>query len=447
MQQLRAKDVLHHPFTSHFLKNIGEGILVGLVTGLVVATFRWIIDRTLEMLAILYPYMRTHQGALIIYVLGSVGIGLIIARLLKGHVFDIVGSGVPQIEGVMMDAHWMQWWPVLWRKYVLGLLAICPGLFLGREGPCIQMGAAIGQGFAKEWFHSTRRETILLMSCGVAAGLSAAFSAPLAGALFLLEEITFSFRPRVWLTALSAAIAADGVTLIFFGTRPCLWLPVTQNLPGQTYLPLILFGLVLGILAWLYQYFLLNSHYWYGKIQCLPKNYQALVPLLLVIPIGLWQPHLLGGSHVLINMVAQMPQTANRWKSLAGILVTFFIIRFVFSMVSYGAAVPGGIFMPILVLGALLGALAAIPMIEFHLMPTTTFVNLVVIGMAAYFGAIEQAPFTAVCLLTEMVGTVEQVLPMLIVTFVAYTVTETLGGRPIYAALREEMLPETIKKD
>lgn len=446
MEPLHAEDVMHRPFTSSFLRNIGEGITVGLITGFVVATFRWIIDQTLQILAHLYPYMRAHLIALTAYVLFSIGLGFIIARLLKGHLFDVVGSGVPQIEGVLMNAHWMQWWPVLWRKYVIGLLAICPGLFLGREGPCIQMGAAIGQGLAKECYHSTRQETVLLMSCGVAAGLSAAFSAPLAGALFLLEEITFSFRPRVWLTALAAAIASDEVTLLFFGTRPCLWLPIRQNLPRQTYLPLIIFGLILGLLALLYQYCLLNSHYWYGKLPHLPRNYQALIPLLLVIPIGLWEPRLLGGSHVLINLVAQMPRFP-QWGPLAGILLAFFAVRFVFSMVSYGAAVPGGIFMPILVLGALLGALAAIPMIEFHLMPAANFVNLVVIGMAAYFGAIEQAPFTAVCLLTEMVGTIEQVLPMLIVTFVAYTVTETLGGRPIYAALREEMLPETRKQD
>lgn len=95
--------------------------------------------------------------------------------------------------------------------------------------------------------------------------------------------------------------------------------------------------------------------------------------------------------------------------------------------------------MPILVLGAILGALLATLLIHLHLLAAGNYINLVVIGMAAYFGAIEKAHFTAICLLTEMVGTMEQILPMLIVTFISYTVNDLLGGRPIYAALREEM--------
>ncbi|MCG5648176.1 chloride channel protein, partial [Oliverpabstia sp. DFI.9.49] len=81
-----------------------------------------------------------------------------------------------------------------------------------------------------------------------------------------LEEITYTFESQTWLTALTAAIASDLVTLLFFGTRPCMWLPVTYSLPPATYLPLALFGILLGILAWFYQYCLINIHCWYGKI-------------------------------------------------------------------------------------------------------------------------------------------------------------------------------------
>lgn len=142
----------------------------------------------------------------------------------------------------------MKWWPVLWKKFVGGLLVICPGMFLSREGPCIQMGAAIGQGMGERFFHTDREENKLLLSCGVAAGLAAAFSAPLAGTMFLLEEITFRFQIREWLTALAAAISADLMTVLVYGTRPCLWLPVKFNLPPADYPWLILFGLVLPVL-------------------------------------------------------------------------------------------------------------------------------------------------------------------------------------------------------
>lgn len=114
-------------------------------------------------------------------------------------------------------------------------------------------------------------------------------------------------------------------------------------------------------------------------------------------------------------------------------------------MISYGAAVPGGIFMPILVLGAILGGFAGCLMIRFGLIPAKAYINLVVIGMAAYFGAIEMAPFTAICLLTEMVGTIQQILPMLLVTFIAYTVNDLLGDGQSMARCVNRWLPRLHK--
>lgn len=125
--------------------------------------------------------------------------------------------------------------------------------------------------------------------------------------------------------------------------------------------------------------------------------------------------------------------------SLMLLPLIWFIVRFIFSMISYGASVPGGIFMPILVLGALLGVVFAVIMIHFNIAPKRCYGIIIVTSMCAYFGAIEKAPFTALTLLTEMVGSVEQIFPMLITTFIAYFVLDLLGGKPIYAALRIQM--------
>lgn len=95
--------------------------------------------------------------------------------------------------------------------------------------------------------------------------------------------------------------------------------------------------------------------------------------------------------------------------------------------------------MPILVLGALLGVVFAVLMIHFNIAPKRCYGIIIVTSMCAYFGTIEKAPFTALTLLTEMVGSVEQIFPMLITTFIAYFVLDLLGGKPIYAALRIQM--------
>lgn len=432
----RARDVLGKPMSMAFISLIGKSIVVGIITELIVGVFRWIIDQTMKLLMMVYPIMAAHPSYLLPYLIGTLVIGLLLSRVLKPYLRDLPESGVPQIEAVLLGEHHMNAGQVLWHKFVGGLLAICLGLFLGREGPCIQMGACVGQ-LLGEHFTISEKEKRFLLECGVAAGLAAAFSASLAGVIFLMEEITFSFQPQGCITALAAAISADFITILFFGVRPCLYLPVHMNLPKESYLWLVILGIIIGLLAYGYQYTLLNLRWWYSKIR-IPAIYHCLIPLFLVVPIGLWNAKILGGSHVFIAYIASLDKS-NHLTSLLGFLVVFFLVRFIFSMISYGAAVPGGIFMPILVLGALIGAIAGVVMIHQGAVPTSCYLNLVVISMAAYFGAIEEAPFTAITLLTEMVGSVDQVLPMTILTFIAYITSNLLGGQPIYAALRREI--------
>lgn len=432
----RARDVLGKPMSMAFISLIGKSIVVGIITGLIVGVFRWIIDQTMKLLMMVYPIMAAHLRYLLPYLIGTLVIGLLLSRVLKPYLRDLPGSGVPQIEAVLLGEHHMNAGQVLWRKFVGGLLAICLGLFLGRKGPCIQMGACVGQ-LLGEHFTISEKEKRFLLECGVAAGLAAAFSASLAGVIFLMEEITFSFQPQGCITALAAAISADFITILFFGVRPCLYLPVHMNLPKESYLWLVVLGIIIGLLAYGYQYTLLNLRWWYSKIR-IPAIYHCLIPLFLVVPIGLWNAKILGGSHVFIAYIASLDKS-NHLTSLLGFLVVFFLVRFIFSMISYGAAVPGGIFMPILVLGALIGAIAGVVMIHQGAVPTSCYLNLVVISIAAYFGAIEEAPFTAITLLTEMVGSVDQVLPMTILTFITYITSNLLGGQPIYAALRREI--------
>ena len=432
----RARDVLGKPMSMAFISLIGKSIVVGIITGLIVGVFRWIIDQTMKLLMMVYPIMAAHPRYLLPYLIGTLVIGLLLSRVLKPYLRDLPGSGVPQIEAVLLGEHHMNAGQVLWRKFVGGLLAICLGLFLGREGPCIQMGACVDQ-LLGEHFTISEKEKRFLLECGVAAGLAAAFSASLAGVIFLMEEITFSFQPQGCITALAAAISSDFITILFFGVRPCLYLPVHMNLPKESYLWLVVLGIIIGLLAYGYQYTLLNLRWWYSKIR-IPAIYHCLIPLFLVVPIGLWNAKILGGSHVFIAYIASLDKS-NHLTSLLGFLVVFFLVRFIFSMISYGAAVPGGIFMPILVLGALIGAIAGVVMIHQGAVPTSCYLNLVVISMAAYFGAIEEAPFTAITLLTEMVGSVDQVLPMTILTFITYITSNLLGGQPIYAALRREI--------
>ena len=266
-----AKDILNAPFKTKNIIFVLKGIVVGLITGVIVSIFRLIIDNTLKLLYKIYPYMVHHPLTILPYIVLMCLISLILGFIIRPQLLYVKGSGVPQIEAQMDGRIRMPWWPVLWRKFVGGLLAITPGLFLGREGPCIQMGACVGQGASEKIFHSNPNEERILISCGIAAGLSAAFSAPIAGTLFLLEEITFNFSPLIWLTALAASLASDFVTLIFFGLTPSLHFVYDFSIPLSQYWQLLLLGIILGLFGYLYQRIILNLPFWYGKIKIISR--------------------------------------------------------------------------------------------------------------------------------------------------------------------------------
>src|SRR5699024_8173319 len=215
-------------------------------------------------------------------------------------------------------------------KFVAGVLAIGSGLFLGREGPSIQLGGAVGQGIADMTEDSKRGHRVLIAS-GAAAGLSAAFNAPIAGTLFILEEVYHNFSPLVWMGALSASITADVVSMNVFGLETVLHVGPVPGLPLRYYWHLLLLGVVLGLLGYFYQRVLLNSSVCYQKILGrIPRAFHGVFPLLLLPIVGYFFTDVLGGGNgIIINMAQVQP--------LIGALALLLVVRFVFSMVSYGS--------------------------------------------------------------------------------------------------------------
>lgn len=437
-----AKQILRKPFTPTLADILGRGISVGIITGLIVSLFRWIIDEAMQLIYFIYPQMHLHIWLIVPYIALMFVICLVLGKITKPYLDNLVGSGVSQLQAMFLNENKMPWWSILWRKFIGGLLAFCPGLLLGREGPCMQMGAMVGQGLAKDVFHADEKELRRLQKSGIAAGLAAAASAPLSGVFFLAEVITFDFKPTQIISALVASFSADLVTVIFFGLKPVMRLPIKGNLPLHAYWALPLIGIILGIFAYVYQWCLLNLKPLFHKIRFIPRAYQSIIPLLLIIPLGLTNTNILGGSHILITSLFNHQFVAGLNKgstTLVDLAILVFLIRFIYSMLSYSSGVPGGIFMPILTLGALLGVIFANLLVHNNIISSFYYPHIIIISMAAYFGAIERAPITAIILLTEMVGTIQQILPLVITTFIAYYVLDLLGGRPIYEALRLQM--------
>ncbi len=413
---------------------VSEGLLVGLTTGTIVSLFRLSIESSLAIWKKIYTLIPGRLWLLATVVAVNILLAWIIGRIVRSQP-NIMGSGIPQVEGQLAGDLDMHWRPILWRKWLTGVWAIGSGLFLGREGPSIQLGGAVGQGIAERWNHSATSRR-LFIACGAAAGLSAAFNAPMAGTLFVLEEIYHNFSPLVWMTSLAGAIGADFVSSNIFGLVPVLHIGYSAGFPLYLYGHLLLLGLILGIFGYIYQKVLLIMPLIYEKcFGRLPRYFHGVVPLLLVVPIGIFWPQTLGGGNFLILHIDRIPP---EWLLLVGL----FMLRFIFSMISYGSGLPGGIFLPILTLGAVLGALYGVVMAQLGLLPAIYIMNCVIFAMAAYFAAIGKAPFTAIILITEMVGNLQHLMPLAVTSFVAYLVVDTLGGAPIYQSLLEKLRPK-----
>ncbi|GAA3188962.1 sodium:proton antiporter [Lentilactobacillus kefiri] len=416
------------------IKTIVNGIIIGVLAGSAVSMFRWSIGHMTNIMQYLYVNSIHHLHFLFMAIVINVIIGLIVGWFLKQQP-DIKGSGIPQVEGQLLDEVNYGWWPVLWRKFIGGILAIGSGLYLGREGPSIQLGSTLGQGVA----HFTKQvgfDRQVLISSGAAAGLSAAFNAPIASTLFVLEEIYHNFSTNIWIVSLTSAVTSDMVAAYVFGLKPVLYMR-SEPLPLKYFIWVIVLGIALGVLGRLYQMVILRMGKWYSHTK-IPWYFNGIIPLLLVIPLGAFFPQLLGGGSKIILQLS----SAN-YPTL--ILCLYFIIRFVFSMISYGSGLPGGIFLPILCLGGLIGAIVGSIAVNLGLMSPFYFSSFIIMGMAGYFAAISKAPFTAILLITEMVGTLSHLLGLAVVSLIAYGVLDMLNGKPVYYSMLQQLLKVQTK--
>jgi len=388
------------------------------------------------------PVARTALAALTLerplvglalYVLaGAVGGGAAV-HVVQRFAPDAAGSGIPHVEAVLHHLRDMPWKKILPVKFVGGVLGIGgAGLALGREGPTIQMGSAVG-GMVSGWFRSTPRERQTLIAAGAGAGLSAAFNAPIAGLVFVLEELQRDFAPAVFTVTLVASVTADVTARYLIGELPVFRIgeqPITP-LPA---LPLALVvGVVAGLVGIAFNRCLVATIDLLRRLPVAPWGRGALVGAAIGVA-GWFVPRALAGGQGLIESV------------LAGglsvpLLLGFFALRFALTMASYGSGAPGGIFAPMLVLGATLGmALAELarPLVPEVVTHPETFA---VVGMAALFTAVVRAPLTGIVLMVEMTGDYGLVLPLLVAALTAGGVADFLGDRPIYEVLlRRDLL-------
>jgi H+/Cl- antiporter ClcA len=426
------KNLLQH-WQDFRLKLFFEGILAGAFAGTVVVCFRLVLAWVGPKRDLLFAFLRSSVfGWIALWFVFLIGIGFILAWLIK-KVPMSTGSGIPQVKGILAGLlKATSWVKVIGAKFIGGLLGIGAGLSLGREGPSVQLGAAAGQGVSR-LFRRPGMEEKYLLTCGASAGLSAAFNAPLAGVVFALEELHKNFSPVVLASTVAASVTADLVTRIFCGQDAVFGFHNIPLLPFQYYLYVVVLGLVVGVSGVLFNSGLVKSQIFYEKLHWMPSQLKPALPLAVAGLFGFILPQVLGGGARLINSLPQMHYAL-------AILVVILTSKFIFTMISYGTGVPGGIFMPLLAIGAVLGNVYGSFVAHYLHIDPVYVNNFIILAMAAHFSAIVKAPITGSILIMEMTGSLEQLLPLITVSMSAYIASDLLEGKPIYDVLLSRML-------
>ena len=418
---------------------ITEGLCVGLVGGFVVLLYRVALNFAGNWLLKSLSYIKGNPLRCAVWFLVLAGLAWIVGRLVKWEPM-ISGSGIPQVEGEVSGRLSQNWRRVLPAKFAGGFLCMLGGLSLGREGPSIQLGAMAGQGISRALGRGKREEKFL-MTCGASAGLSAAFHAPLAGMMFAVEEIHKTFSIPILLPVMTASVTADYIASHILGLDPVFHFQITEYLPQNYYWLLILLGILVGVSGVFYNWGMLKAQELYRKIPLLKETGRLLIAFLTAGVLGLVMPSVLGsGSGLIVSLT--------KGEMVLGMVVLTLVVKFLFSAVSFGSGAPGGIFFPLLILGALLGAVFAMTGAEFFGLDPVYINNFVLLGMTGFFTAIVRAPLTGIILLFEMSGSISQMLSLSIVSVTAYIVATLMRSEPIYDSLLKRILKaDTIVHD
>lgn len=412
------------------------GILLGTIVGLIGSFFRMTLQFLISLKQELFSSSFTNNVFLewTYPVLIPVAFTVLAIWLVRKFAPETAGSGVQEIEGALEQKRKVRWARVLPVKFFGGSLSLSSGLVLGREGPTIQMGGALGKMISRI-FHVGPEHTHILVAAGAGGGLAAAFNAPLAGILFVVEEMhaQFKWSFKSLQCVIVTALFSDIVLRILLGQEPDLPMTHLSAPPMASLWVFVVFGAIFGIMGIIFNKYIIAALNFFSNRKGATFWITIIITAAIFGILTKVYPNVTGGGYDVIPK-------ALKFDVLPLTLLLIFILRMVTTWVSYGTGVPGGIFAPMLALGTTFGMF-------FGFYAHSWFPSIIqepgmfaVAGMSALFTATVGAPLTGIVLVVEMTMNYALIMPLILTCFSATMVTYLLGGEPIYTTLLERTL-------
>lgn len=406
-------------------KIIVQAILVGLISGMLVVGFKVSINSLFWTIQKFLSAFPTWQKALIFPLITTLG-GLISGFLVFKFAPETKGSGIPYVKMTMARMGNMTRIRSIVVKFFAGVAGIGTGLSLGREGPSVQLGAGAG-ALVGRLFKMSGTNQDKLIAAGAGSAIGATFNAPIAGTIFVLEELVQKFTPALLFPVLVATVSAASLARHFLGSNPSFDLPKLQGGITLENIPVcIILGLVAGLLGVLFSKVIFFNNKLFDKMSKIPNYFKPAIAGLAVGLIGLVIPYVLGSGNFSVDLLLQH-------KFSLGLVLTIFIAKFFVTPFCFGSGAAGGIFLPMLMLGSFLGYIVSTVCnsFGFHTDP----IVIAILGMGAFLSAVARTPITAVVMVFEMTGGYSHILPIMLSAAIADLVAEKLNQKPIYASL------------
>ena len=398
-------------------------IFVGLLTGLVAVPYHYLLQQLFNSRKLFFDgHYPWYFHVLLFFTLW--GILLCVNWMVKKMPL-ITGGGIPQTRAVINGRiTYKNPLTQLIAKFTGGILAISAGLSLGREGPCVQIGSYVGNIISK-WGHVLAGERKQLLAAGAGAGLAAAFAAPLASSLLVIESIERFDAPKTAITTLLAGVVAGGVASLIFPFNP--YSQISAIAPQATFidqLKLFLFlAVVISVFGKIYSMFTLWCKDFFTRLKH-PPYMKMLYLLIIAYTISLTEIDLTGGGEQFLIMQAMHGYHPVLW------IAAMMLIHLIFTSLSFSSGLPGGNFIPTLVTGGLFGQIIALLLVKYGFIETESISYIMLISMVGFLVAVVRTPLTGIVLITEITGHLDVFYPSIIVGGLTYYFTEMLQIKP-----------------
>ena len=413
-------------------KFLVSATLIGISVGLILSCYRYVVPLLGSYFQKFYTWTKTGFVGFFLFMGGLALVGLVVG-LITAWEPKIGGSGIPQVAAQLKGKMKLNWRRVFPAKFTGGLLSLAAGLTVGREGPSVQMGASLADGLCGLVKSKEEDKPFLLVS-GAAAGLATAFHAPLSGIIFALEELHKNIKPRAFVAASLASICAGVTSSLVLGNKPVMDFGILKAIPLVAYPLLVGLAILIGFLAVIFTRSIARGKKIY-KALSLPLYVRVTLAFILTgIFLYCW-PKLYGSGEIFLSpmMEGQLgPKT----------IFLLLLLKFALLLVAFCSGLPGGIFFPLLILGAFVGSLYAQAAVALGILDPTLIPVFTVLAMTANFSAIVRSPLTGIALIAEMTGSFTYFLPLCIVSFTSYLTAELLGLPPVYDLLLEMQLAD-----